>query len=118
MGEKFTVNGTHIYAMTMTSFLSTHARDIRFLVTGALLTLVVLMVGQYITNSAQRLDRNAIVANTNNLRLETTQSTIPIPMDAFPEPAWRTPQTLGVRTVTSTPFARFEIHQVRKNIWL
>jgi len=38
---------------------------------------------------------------------------IAIPMDAFPEPAWRTPGTLAVRTVTSTPFARFEIHKVK-----
>jgi ADP-ribose pyrophosphatase len=37
---------------------------------------------------------------------------IAIPMDPFPEPQWRTPQTKGVRTVTSTPFARFEIHEV------
>lgn len=37
---------------------------------------------------------------------------IGIPMEQFPEPQWRTPQTKGVRTVTSTPFARFEIHQV------
>lgn len=38
---------------------------------------------------------------------------IPIPMEQFPEPAWRTQQTLSVRTVASTPFARFEIHQVK-----
>jgi hypothetical protein len=38
---------------------------------------------------------------------------IKIPMEEFPEPAWRTPNTLSVRTVTSTPFARFEIHQVK-----
>jgi 8-oxo-dGTP pyrophosphatase MutT (NUDIX family) len=37
---------------------------------------------------------------------------IAIPMEQFPEPQWRTPQTKGVRTVTSTPFARFEIHEV------
>jgi ADP-ribose pyrophosphatase len=40
-------------------------------------------------------------------------SRIPIPMQLFPEAPWRTPQTLAVRTVTSTPFARFEIHQVK-----
>lgn len=38
---------------------------------------------------------------------------IAVPMEEFPEPAWRTPSTLAVRTVTSTPFARFEIHKVR-----
>ena len=37
---------------------------------------------------------------------------IPIPMEEFPEAPWRTPSTKGVRVVTSTPFARFEIHQV------
>ena len=37
---------------------------------------------------------------------------IKIPMDPFPEPAWRTTQTLATRTITSTSFARFEIHQV------
>ena len=37
---------------------------------------------------------------------------IPIPMETFPGEHWITPQTKGVRTVTSTPFARFEIHQV------
>lgn len=40
-------------------------------------------------------------------------SGIAIPFDAFPEPAWRKPNTLSVRTVASTPFARFEIHKVR-----
>jgi ADP-ribose pyrophosphatase YjhB (NUDIX family) len=40
-------------------------------------------------------------------------SDIPIPFEKFPEPAWRTPNTISARTVTSTPFARFEIHQVR-----
>ena len=38
---------------------------------------------------------------------------IPIPMEPFPEPRWITNQTLAVRTVTSTPFARFEIHKVQ-----
>jgi ADP-ribose pyrophosphatase len=42
-----------------------------------------------------------------------TMHDIPIPMDPFPEEPWRTPSTLDARTVTSTPFARFEIHRVR-----
>lgn len=61
----------------------------------------------------------------DKLNVETTKSNsvfrpisnvkdvIEIPMESFPEPAWRTPQTLATRTITSTPFARFEIHQVR-----
>lgn len=40
-------------------------------------------------------------------------SGIKVPMMPFPEPAWRTPNTLKVTTLASTPFARFEIHQVR-----
>ena len=40
-------------------------------------------------------------------------SGISIPMEPFPEPSWRTPSTLGVRVVASTPFARFEIHKVK-----
>ncbi len=38
---------------------------------------------------------------------------LPIPMEEFPEPAWRTPLTLSVKTIASTPFARFEIHKVK-----
>ena len=40
-------------------------------------------------------------------------SAIVIPMEPFPEPAWRTPSTLDVKVVASTPFARFEIHKVK-----
>lgn len=36
-----------------------------------------------------------------------------IPMDPFPEPQWKTPGTLKITTVASTPFARFEIHKVK-----
>jgi ADP-ribose pyrophosphatase len=38
---------------------------------------------------------------------------IEVPFERFPEPAWRTPGTLAVKTIASTPFARFEIHKVR-----
>jgi hypothetical protein len=44
--------------------------------------------------------------------ITTKTDEIKIPMDPFPEPAWRTQQTLATRTLTSTSFARFEIHQV------
>lgn len=40
-------------------------------------------------------------------------SAVVIPMDSFPEPSWRRPETLSVRTVASTAFARFEVHKVR-----
>eukprot|EP01039_Chlorochromonas_danica_P002342 gene2343-2564_t len=46
-------------------------------------------------------------------KTDSSDSSIPIPIEPFPEPPWRTPNTLEVRTVTSTPFARFEIHKVR-----
>ena len=36
-----------------------------------------------------------------------------IPLDPFPEPQWKTEGTLAIQTITSTPFARFEIHKVR-----
>lgn len=35
-----------------------------------------------------------------------------IPFEEFPEPSWRTSNTLGAKVVASTPFARFEIHRV------
>lgn len=41
-------------------------------------------------------------------------SEIAIPMDPFPEPRWWNPEsTLGIKTVVSTKFARFEIHSVK-----
>jgi hypothetical protein len=41
-------------------------------------------------------------------------SDITIPMDPFPEPRWWNPEsTLGIKTVVSTKFARFEIHSVK-----
>ena len=36
-----------------------------------------------------------------------------VPMQPYPEEDWRQPNTLAVRTVASTPFARFEVHRVR-----
>jgi ADP-ribose pyrophosphatase len=50
------------------------------------------------------------------LRLELSSGffhDIVVPMEPFPEPAWRTPSTLAAKVVASTPFARFEIHKVR-----
>ncbi len=38
---------------------------------------------------------------------------IDVPMDPFPEPEWRTSSTLAIKTVTSTHFARFQIHKVK-----
>jgi ADP-ribose pyrophosphatase YjhB (NUDIX family) len=55
-----------------------------------------------IINSAQQSEANI-----------KDQNDIPIPMDRYPESPWRTPATLAARVITSTPFARFEIHKVR-----
>lgn len=38
---------------------------------------------------------------------------VPIPMLPFPEPAWRTPDTLEVKVLASNSHARFEVHKVR-----
>jgi hypothetical protein len=54
-----------------------------------------------------------IVAWFSYLRSGNSSSLITIPMENFPEPAWRTSSTLDAITVASTPFARFEVHQVR-----
>ena len=42
----------------------------------------------------------------------SSNSDLKLPLDEFPEAQWRTSSTLAVRTITSTPFARFEIHKV------
>ena len=44
---------------------------------------------------------------------DMTLLSIPNDFDAFPEPAWRPESLISARTVASTPFARFEIHEVR-----
>lgn len=46
-------------------------------------------------------------------KLSGEVSSAAVPMEAFPEPAWRTPNTLSAKIIASTPFARFEIHKVR-----
>mmetsp|Transcript_22952 Transcript_22952/g.38273 ORF Transcript_22952/g.38273 Transcript_22952/m.38273 type:complete len:269 (+) Transcript_22952:95-901(+) len=48
-----------------------------------------------------------------NYSIDNEDDGIVVPMGRFPESAWRTPHTLAVKTVASTPFARFEIHKVR-----
>lgn len=53
------------------------------------------------------------IVSSSKFTSEISTSEISIPMEEFPEPAWRTPSTLAVRTITSTPFARFEIHKVK-----
>lgn len=55
----------------------------------------------------------AIYFHLTSLQQYDSGGPISIPMEEFPEPQWRTPATLAVRTITSTPFARFEIHKVK-----
>jgi hypothetical protein len=55
----------------------------------------------------------AIYFHLTSLQQYDSGGSISIPMEEFPEPQWRTPATLAVRTITSTPFARFEIHKVK-----
>lgn len=96
--------------MSISTLLSMHARDIRFMIVGAVAALLLL----YVTNQLSVVNTGGLAASTSqgNLRTDSAND-LPIPMVDFPEPAWRTPSTLSVRTVTSTPFARFEIHQVK-----
>lgn len=41
-------------------------------------------------------------------RISDHGSSLVVPMDVFPEPGWRTPQTLDTKIVASTPFARYD----------
>ena len=69
----------------------------------------------YIFRYYQFIDQtiiNGISSNINN-SLRKNDESIRIPMEQFPEPQWITPTTLSIRTVASTPFARFEIHKVK-----
>ncbi len=38
---------------------------------------------------------------------------IPVPMSIYPMSGWRTPNTIDVKILASTPFARFEMHKLR-----
>jgi ADP-ribose pyrophosphatase len=108
--------------MSLSSLLTIHSRDVRCFLYGVMasLALVVLINYSYGSNGlifpSAIHEGKAVVASSsseNSLRKYGNDETIPIPMLPFPEPAWRTPQTISVRTVTSTPFARFEIHKVK-----
>ena len=80
-------------------------RDIIILITG-------MAIGGIFV-SAVRMNGTGDISELSSLATVADISDIPVPMMQFPEPAWRTPATLGVRTVASTPFARFEIHKVK-----
>jgi hypothetical protein len=85
-------------------------RDLLLLAAGVVLGFLI----QYLTNNA--VTTTSTAATGTSLAIagkDVDENGIRVPMEEFPEPAWRTPSTLAVRTVTSTPFARFEIHKVR-----
>lgn len=110
MGEK--------YRSSMSSFLVVHSRDIRFLIIGAVLALATLYFSnqlsvEFSNQKKSNAQESSLTPNFRATNGNTASEKLPIPMIDFPEPAWRTPSTLNVRTVTSTPFARFEIHQVK-----
>lgn len=79
-------------------------RDFLFFLYGTIATVACFLI----VNTLQQHSLSDYPVSKSTLREE-----IAIPMEEFPEPPWRTPQTLAVRTVTSTPFARFEIHKVK-----
>lgn len=104
MGKKYHWEDYSLASMYNNIFVG-HRRDALFFLYGIIATI------------AASLIYNTFQTTTNgmeNVQVDTTlREEIPIPMSQFPESPWRTPQTLAVRTVTSTPFARFEIHKVR-----
>jgi ADP-ribose pyrophosphatase YjhB (NUDIX family) len=80
----------------MSYFLPSNRKEFLMIFYGTFFTILALLINY----------REEFINYSNN-------NDIAIPMEAFPEPAWRTPNTLGVKVVTSTPFARFEIHKVK-----
>ncbi len=101
------------------SLLTHHRRDIFFFLLGAIMTVLLMLTYSNFLN--ERIGSSSMSTSTDStlvtLRSEVTKlqgdTSIPVPFDPFPEPAWRTPNTLSARVVTSTPFARFEIHKVK-----
>lgn len=80
------------------AILPNNRKEALFFVSGVILTLVLWVISRY----------------RDSLHFHKFEySRLPVPMEPFPEAPWRTPQTMSVRTVASTPFARFEIHQVK-----
>jgi hypothetical protein len=90
------------------SFLSSHARDIRVFCLGVTLSLLAVTSLNYFTYGGLGIFISGSAACNTAMVSEGA-----VPMAAFPEPAWRKPETLAAHVVTSTPFARFEVHQVR-----
>lgn len=99
------------------------SRDIQFFCLGIISTLLLTLMMQQLSpgllcDNSSNLSSGAVVVSDSTLRsavqrVDPGNLNLPIPMDPFPEPPWRTAQTISARTITSTPFARFEIHQVR-----
>jgi ADP-ribose pyrophosphatase len=97
------------------SIYSSRLSPLLAFVYGVISTLIIVFFLLYRSQNDHLVNHNkAAIRSISNLETVSSESSsIAIPMQPFPEPAWRTPSTLEVRTVTSTPFARFEIHKVR-----
>jgi ADP-ribose pyrophosphatase len=90
-------------------------RDALFFILGGLLSFFLSL--SYFYSIASNDGLVSGVPRESTLRTKTFSmegdTSIVVPFDPFPEAPWRTPNTISARTVTSTPFARFEIHKVK-----
>jgi ADP-ribose pyrophosphatase len=102
MGKK------HSIVTRMKGFLFIGRRELIGFFVGVFSTTVLFLLALKSTDS-----RSPLALISSYLHALQDENSIPIPMEQFPEPAWRTPNTLAARTITSTPFARFEIHKVK-----
>lgn len=82
-------------------------RDLSLVLLGSIISFILYNLFAIVTTNI-KIEKNEI-----SMVKQNSASSIPIPMEDFPEPFWRTNQTLEARTVASTPFARFEIHKVK-----
>jgi len=113
MGKKYHTIGYHHSwldcSMYSNIWMIGQRRDIIFFIYGVITTVACLLLySTYLQQQAQSPSQSTVSTSPTSLREE-----IAIPMVDFPEAPWRTAQTLSARVITSTPFARFEIHKVK-----
>lgn len=109
MGKKRLLSS--VYSMQSSPFPSFRRSNLLWFFSGVVSTLAIVFYALYRIEASQGIPRSSTTSTTSHLKGSTHP--IPVPMQPFPEPAWRTPSTLDVLTVASTPFARFEIHKVK-----
>lgn len=103
-------------SQTHSSSMSTSSsREVQCFLLGVFVTVVVFVLVQLYIFPLPTLDTAVSKLSVQTWISESSidQKAPDVPMIPFPEPAWRTPNTLAVTTVASTPFARFEIHKVK-----